>query len=279
MIDIVLLRTFLELNRTRHFGKAAENLYITQSTMSARIRQLEDILGASLFIRQRNNIQLTPAGQKLIRHAEAILAAWERTRMDVALQEEQREFLSIGGMFSLWDIFLQEWLHKVHKQFPDVGLRTDAMKADEIHRALLENRLDLGFVFEAAHYDEITIHELPTIELILVSTEAGLVAEQALSRDYILVDWGTSFSIQHAKAFPDAPSPSLHMSMGRNALACLLECGGSAYLAKGMIEDLLEAKNLYRVEDATVIKRPCYAVYRIGSEKAGLIEQTMGLIE
>ena len=66
MIDIVLLRTFLELNRTRHFGKAAENLYITQSTMSARIRQLEDILGAVLFIRQRNNIHLTPAGQKLI---------------------------------------------------------------------------------------------------------------------------------------------------------------------------------------------------------------------
>jgi len=278
MIDIVLLRTFLELNRTRHFGKAAENLYITQSTMSARIRQLEDILGAVLFIRQRNNIQLTPAGQKLIRHAEGILSAWERTRMDVALQEEQKEYISIGGVFSLWDIFLQEWLHRLRKHFPDTGIRTDAMKAEDIHRALLENRLDLGFVFEAAHNDELTLRELPTIELLLVATEPGLGSEQALNTDYILVDWGTSFSIQHAKAFPDAPTPSLHMSMGRNALACLLECGGSAYLARGMVEDLLAENSLFQVADAPVIKRPCYAVYRTGSEKGELIEQCLGLI-
>ena len=278
MIDIVLLRTFLELNRTRHFGKAAENLYITQSTMSARIRQLEDILGAVLFIRQRNNIQLTPAGQKLIRHAEGILLAWERTRMDVALQEEQKEYLSIGGVFSLWDIFLQDWLHQLRRHFPDTGLRTDAMKAEEIHRALLENRLDLGFVFEAAYYDELTIRELPTIELLMVAAEPGLNSEQALNSEYILVDWGTSFSIQHAKAFPDAPTPTLHMSMGRNALACLLECGGSAYLARGMVEDLLNEQSLYRVEDAPVIKRPCYAVYRTGSEKGELIERCLNLL-
>jgi DNA-binding transcriptional LysR family regulator len=278
MIDIILLRTFLELNRTRHFGKAAENLYITQSTMSARIRQLEDILGAALFIRERNNIQPTPAGQKLIRHAEGILAAWERTRMDIALQEEQKEYLSFGGVFSLWDIFLQDWLHKLRRQFPGIGLRTDAMKADDIHRALLEGRLDLGFVFEAAHFDELTIRELPTIELLMVTTTAGCDAQQALNENYILVDWGTTFSIQHAKAFPEAPTPSLRMSMGRNAMACLLECGGSAYLARGMVEELLNETRLFPVEDAPTIKRPCYAVYRTGSEKVELIEQSLALI-
>lgn len=279
MIDIVLLRTFLELNRTRHFGKAAENLYITQSTMSARIRQLEDILGAVLFIRQRNNIQLTSAGQKLIRHAEGILSAWERTRMDVALQEEQKEYLSVGGVYSLWDIFLQDWLHRLRRELPETGLRTDAMKGDEIHRALLENRLDLGFVYEAAYYDELTIHELPTIELMMVSDQPGQNAEQALDDNYILVDWGTSFSIQHAKAFPDAPTPTLHMSMGRNALACLQECGGSAFLARGMIEQLLADQTLFLVEDAPVIKRPCYAVYRTGGEKDELIEQSLSFIK
>lgn len=278
MIDIVLLRTFLELNRTRHFGKAAENLYITQSTMSARIRQLEDILGAVLFIRQRNNIQLTPAGQKLIRHAEGILAAWERTRMDVALQEEQKDSLSIGGASSLWDIFLQDLVHSIRRQLPDTGMRTDTMKAEEIHRALMENRIDLGFVFEAAQYDEFTMHELPVIELVLVATEPGVDTVTALDDGYILVDWGTSFSIQHAKAFPDAPAPTLHMSMGRHALACLLECGGSAYLPRAMVDELLNQQRLHLVADAPVIKRPCYAVYRTASEKLERIEQCLGLV-
>ena len=56
-MDIQLLRTFLELDRTRHFGKAAEILSVTQSAVSARIRLLEETLGVPLFIRRRNEIQ------------------------------------------------------------------------------------------------------------------------------------------------------------------------------------------------------------------------------
>lgn len=78
-MDTDLLKTFLEVNRTRHFGKAAENLYLTQSAVSARIRLLEQQVGMQLFTRARNNVQLTSAGEKLIRHAENILTTWNRT--------------------------------------------------------------------------------------------------------------------------------------------------------------------------------------------------------
>ena len=69
-----LLRTFLEVAKTRHFGHAAENLYLTQSAVSSRIKQLEGTLGVPLFTRQRNNILLTPAGERLLPHAENLLA-------------------------------------------------------------------------------------------------------------------------------------------------------------------------------------------------------------
>ncbi|CAK8739831.1 HTH-type transcriptional regulator HdfR [Sodalis praecaptivus] len=61
-MDTELLKTFLEVSRTRHFGRAAEALYLTQSAVSFRIRQLETQLGVSLFTRYRNNIRLTAAG-------------------------------------------------------------------------------------------------------------------------------------------------------------------------------------------------------------------------
>ena len=60
------IEDFVEVVRTRHFSKAAENLYITQSAVSFRIRQLEQGLGVNLFIRQRNNIQLTAPGERLL---------------------------------------------------------------------------------------------------------------------------------------------------------------------------------------------------------------------
>lgn len=71
-MDTEHLRTFLEVARTRHFGKAAENLFVTQSAVSARIKLLESTLGTELFTRKRNNLQLTAQGKRLLSHAENI---------------------------------------------------------------------------------------------------------------------------------------------------------------------------------------------------------------
>ncbi len=66
-MDTELLQDFpSEVSRTRHFGRAAEALYLTQSAVSFRIRQLENQLGVNLFTRHRNNIRLTTAGEKLL---------------------------------------------------------------------------------------------------------------------------------------------------------------------------------------------------------------------
>ncbi|MFC1681964.1 LysR family transcriptional regulator [Pseudomonadota bacterium] len=59
-MDIETFRTLLEVNRTRHFGKAAEELFITQSAVSARIKKLEENLGVTLLDRSRRDIHPTP---------------------------------------------------------------------------------------------------------------------------------------------------------------------------------------------------------------------------
>ncbi|MGD8941462.1 MAG: LysR family transcriptional regulator, partial [Gammaproteobacteria bacterium] len=97
-MDIGILKTFLEVYRTRHFGQAAENLFLTQSAVSARIRLLEQTVGVPLFTRNRNNIELTPAGQKLLKHAETILTTWNRARQEIAIEDNAQIPLSIGGV-------------------------------------------------------------------------------------------------------------------------------------------------------------------------------------
>lgn len=72
-MNIALLKTFLEVSKTRHFGRAAELLYLTQSAVSFRIKQLESKLGVTLLHRHRNNIHLTPAGERLIPYANNLL--------------------------------------------------------------------------------------------------------------------------------------------------------------------------------------------------------------
>ncbi len=87
-MDTELLKTFLEVQKTRHFGKAADNLYLTQSAVSFRIRQLEQGLGTSLFYRSRNNIQLTAAGEALLPHAIAVIQALSNARLQIQQQTQ-----------------------------------------------------------------------------------------------------------------------------------------------------------------------------------------------
>lgn len=274
-MDTDLLKTFMEVYRTRHFGRAAENLYLTQSAVSARIRLLEETLGVQLFSRERNNIQLTPAGKRLLKHAESMLNAWQRARQDVALDEEHKIPLAVGGAFSLWDILLQDWLHAVYREFPHIVLQAEARDHATLVRMLQEGTLDLAFLFEPPQTPEWLVKDIAAIRLVMVSSKQGLTAEQAVSQYYVMVDWGTSFAIAHARHFPDMPAPSIHMALGRIALAFLLDCGGSAYMAESMVANHLQEKRLFPVEDAPVIDRHAYAVYPVRSERLEVIKSVL----
>jgi DNA-binding transcriptional LysR family regulator len=274
-MDTQLLKTFLEIHRTRHFGRAADNLYISQSAVSARIRLLEEELGVSLFTRDRNNIQLTVAGQKLLRYAESITTAWNRARQEMAMGEGGPEPLAVGAVPSLWDIALQEWVHWIYGDCPAVGLSAEAHGAETLLRKLLEGSIDLAFLFDAPQLPELMVAETIPVALILVSTRPGLDAPQALMEDYVMVDWGTSFGIAHARQFPDMPAPRARVGLGRIAKAMILACGGSAYLAEAMVSEELNDGSLFVVGDAPPIERIAYAVYPASGGRREVIEQAL----
>lgn len=274
-IDIDLLLTFLEVQQTRHFGKAADNLFITQSAVSARIRQLEQALGTSLFIRERHNIQLTPAGKKLIRHAESIVTNWNRARQELSIEDEQRTLLAVGGMPSLWDITLQDWLYHLHDHHPDIAVHAEAHGRDTLLRRLQDNSLDIAFLFEQTGLEHLVSQSITEIPLILVSSRPDQDLNEAMSNGYILVDWGTEFGLSHARFFPDLSPPRFRLGLGRLALAFLLDRGGCAYLAEPMVNPYLLTGTLHRVAAAPDIHRSAYAVYRKDSSRLPLIQQTL----
>jgi len=277
-MDIDLLRTFLEVHRTRHFGRAADRLFITQSAVSARIRLLEDDLGAALFTRARNNIDLTPAGRRFLRHAESILNAWNRARQDTLLAEADRVPLAVGGTFSLWDIVLQEWISVLATRLPNVSLLAEAHGAEPLLRRVLDGYLDIGFLFEPPAIDEVVVREVGNIDLVLVSTQARRGVEEAMGEGYVLVDWGPSFAAAHARHFPGAPTPRLRAGLGRIGLNHLLRAGGAAYLAEQMVRDLVQSRRLYVVADAPRIERRAYAVHLDGLERRPLIDEVLALM-
>ena len=270
-VDINDFRTFIEVSRTRHFGQAAKNLFITQSAVSARIRQLEDALGKKLFVRQRNNIQLTTEGEQLLSYAEIITTAWNSARQTIGVSEKDSVSLVVGGMPGLWDMTLQNWLHHIYTENSKLFMHAEIHGADVLHRRVLNGTMDLAFVYSAPLNDQLAVKVVSDIPLKLVSSCADKAAKDATANNYILVDWGVTFLNGHAQYFPDIPAPVLHTDSGRIAIDFIMNCGGSAYLAEPMFSDYVRQGKLHIVEDAPAFQRTAYAIYHKDNDKKEFI--------
>ncbi len=277
-MDIGLLRTFLEVSKTRHFGKAADNLYLTQSAVSFRIRQLEDLVGLPLFSRQRNNIMLTSAGERLIPHAENILASWQIALQDVGLPEQQEMHLSLGGISNLWGTFLQSTLPKLAEAFPQISIRTEINSHLELTRALIAGRLDMAVVLDPPNMAELKTSKIGQIELALVSNKKGATFNDINELGYIFVDWGTAFNLKHAKLFKKPVAPVLHTEQSQIALEFLLTNGGAAFLPLSQLDIYLEDGQLFKVKDVKPVQRSVYAVYGKSSKDHLSIEPIIDLL-
>lgn len=278
-MDLELLRTFLEVNRTRHFGEAAGALHLTQAAVSARIKLLESMLGVRLFDRIRRDIRLTPEGTRLVRYADLLIAEWRKARQDVAAGGARQQ-LAIGGSLRLWDVLLQEWLHRVRRKKPDLAVIAESHTPEVLTRRLLDGVLDVAFMVEPAQLELLQIEEVARIHQVMVSSQPGLTAAEALVRDdYLMVDWGLAHALQHRRLYPDAPEPLTRLGQDKMALAYLLELGGTAYLPTRMVATHVEAGVLHLVHDAPPIERFTYAVFPVRSARTKLIKETLRLFE
>lgn len=276
-MDLELLRTFLELNRTRHFGRAAEALSLTQAAVSSRLKSLEQQLDVTLFERSRREMRLTPEGSRLIRHAERQIAAWRLARQDVSLARASEQ-LVIGGSLRLWDVLLQRWLHDLRRRYGDLAIIAESQTPDFLTRRLIDGTLDVAVMLEPAQLDIMQIRDIATVEIICVTSMAGQKIAQALERrDYVYVDWGLSYALDHRRAFPDAPESMTRVSHGKMALEYISVVGGSAYLPRRMVEKDLEFGLLHEVEDAPVFERQAYATFPVRSPRLELIEKSLQL--
>lgn len=276
-MDTELLKTFLEVNSTRHFAKAALNLHLTQAAVSARIRLLEEQLGVSLFVRSRNNTHLTAAGEQLIPHAETMLLAWARAKQDVSLKKHAQDHLAIGASSGLWHFVLSEQLQNMHKVIPNLAFSALAEPDPELRRRVVEGTLDIALLYEPTRVGKLKAESIGELRLVLTSSTANQTVKEAVRDNYILVDWGTQFNSFHAKTFPELDPPLLRTNMASVAESFILANGGSAYLPAPRLA--LHKGKISAIKDAPKFERTVFLVFRADNEKLPIIEKVAGLIK
>ncbi|NVK23913.1 MAG: LysR family transcriptional regulator [Gammaproteobacteria bacterium] len=278
-MDVKVFRTFLEVANTRHFGRAADNLYITQAAVSARIKQLEEYVGAILFERVRNNINLTPAGERMLPYATTMVRVIEQIKNDIPLVDSKLTQFSVAATPNIWDAFFQSHLNSIAKTFPELVFKTEMLNNRQLQASILDNTLDLALMFDPFLANEVNSEALASIELILVSSQPDQTATQAMESNYVYVDWGVQFATEHNSKHGRTNNPKLTTSTIRIALDFILSEGGAAYLPCSLIEPYLQSKELFKVSGAHMMQRTIFAVYQNDSVNKELIQSVLAEIK
>ncbi len=146
------LEYLVALAKTRHFGQAAERCFITQSTLSAGIRDLETALGTPVAERSNRQVLMTPIGERLAERAAAVLRDAEEL-MDLARagREPMTGEIRLGVIPTISPFLLPRVLPLLRERFPQLTLYLREERTASILERLNQGELDVGLI--ALPYD------------------------------------------------------------------------------------------------------------------------------
>lgn len=141
------LRYIVAVAQERHFGRAAERCLITQPALSLAIQKLEDELGVQIFERKRNDLVVTPLGEKIVQQAQRVLEETEQINLIAAQGKDQlKGTLRFGVIATVGPYILPELVSDLHKRAPEMPLEIEENLTANLSRMLKNGKLDVMMV-------------------------------------------------------------------------------------------------------------------------------------
>ncbi len=196
------IEAFMAVVEYKTLSLAAEKLYISQSTISQRIKRLEEELGIKLFTRHpgQRTADLTSHGSDLVPIAQQWASLWRD--MYTLHTSSSKTLISIGSVDLVNNFTFVPLYKKILQNYPDIELAIQTYHSPEIH-SLLENRIiDIGFVFSQIKYPDIISRPVYREKMYLIThKESDYYSEISTSqldpRKEAYLRWGTDYELWH----------------------------------------------------------------------------------
>ncbi|AZD28279.1 putrescine utilization regulator PtrR [Pseudomonas chlororaphis] len=237
------LRIFQAVAEEGSITRAAERLHRVPSNLSTRLKQLEEQLGVELFLRERQRLQLSPAGKVLLDYAARLFALRDEAHGAVQGGQPAGDFV-LGTMYSTAAIQLPALLARYHRAYPAVNLQVQSAPSSELLEGLLAGRLDAVLVdgpLELASLDGVPLCD----EKLVLISEADhppiRSARDVEGRAVFTFRRGCSYRLRLESWFAH-----YHAAMGRaieiesyqGMLACVIAGSGVALMSESMLASL-----------------------------------------
>ena len=274
-MDINVARTFLEVVKTGSFVRAAANLNLTQTAVSARIRVLEQNLDRTVFIRNKAGARLTPAGEQFFRFATSLVQVWDRARRAAAVAPGSETVVTIGAELSQWNPLMLDWLLWMRRECPEIAISAYIDSAERLMEQVQEGSLDVAILYAAPVRPGVVAELLFEERLVLVRTTSG---DRPIGpEDHVNIDWGEDFAASHHAAFPDLGPGEVSISYGPLALDYVLAQGGSGYFRMAAVRPFIEDGRVELVPESPEFSYSSYLVYSTRVDESVIARVRHGL--
>lgn len=245
------LRTFIAIVEAGSLVKASERLNVTQSSVTMRLKALEDEVGQKLLVRQKSGVSLTSAGTKLLSYAHVIDGLWGQALRATSLPQGLSQIYNMGCSPLLWDIGGRDLFNEMRAN--EAGFALSVQQSDEalLLKGLGEGTLDMALVCDPVVRKSQIALRLDDAELVLYSNRENTPLR--FDSQYVYVDYGTEFRRQHDAFYYDASAAFIGFNTPQMALSHVLEFGGSVYLPRQLGAIYCQKKRLYEMTQA-----PCF---------------------
>jgi DNA-binding transcriptional LysR family regulator len=171
-MELSALRIFKAVAEEGSVTLAASRLNRVQSNVSARLTQLEDSLGVSLFLRSGRKLQITTEGARLLAYADRLLQLADEAQAAVQPDQKPSGQLRIGSMETTAAARLPQVLATFNRKHPEVDLILDTAPTDHLLDGVLKHRLDLALVAGPVAHPELEQRPVFEEELVLITNHA-----------------------------------------------------------------------------------------------------------
>jgi DNA-binding transcriptional LysR family regulator len=182
-MELQQLKVFRSAARSGGFTRASEQLGLSQSTVSQHIKQLEDELGCSLFLRSGKRIYISEAGKLLLGYADRIFTEFKNAEMAVReLSAMKRGTIRLGAGATTLTYQLPKVLGEYKRRYPDIELIVTTGTTESLLHQVSSQTVDLAIVMQIPNSpSNLMITPLESEELVVI-----LNAEHPLARKNIL---------------------------------------------------------------------------------------------
>jgi DNA-binding transcriptional LysR family regulator len=181
--DLTDLRLFVAVAEARNLTRGAARCHLAPSSASHRLRLLEEAIGTPLFVRRARGVDLTRAGEALLRHARQVFAQLEQLHADLAPYAA-----GVRGHVTLWanthatHSFLPDDLAGFLRAQPQVSVTLEERTSPEIVMAVARGEVEIGVVAEEVEGAEVELFPYRADRLVLITPAAHPLAAQASAR-------------------------------------------------------------------------------------------------